>query len=276
MKKYESIIGLGVAGNFAGHLEQANEASDFENIEVREENQPKAIFPFYVPNSKTKEFLSQYPLSHDQIKMPEGDFNVQIEPEIALHCEIEYSDNKVSKIIPKSFAAYNDCSIRRPNAKKISEKKNWGESSKGISQTLIPIDSFSSGGIIENYSITSFHLSDGELHQYGENSSAKSYSYFNEKLLDWVVDRMNNQEDIGPAENISAFIQEASMPNECLLSIGATRYTDYGEANFLKSGDSSIVVVYDHTKYSNNEIIEFIRKSELDKEGISSLVQRVV
>ena len=276
MKKYESIIGLGVAGNFAGHLEQANEAGDFKNIEVKEENQPKAIFPFYVPNSKTKEFLSQYPLSHDQIKMPEGDFNVQIEPEIALHCEIEYSDNKVSKIIPKSFAAYNDCSIRRPNAKKISEKKNWGESSKGISQTLIPIDSFSSGGIIENYSITSFHLSDGELHQYGENSSAKSYSYFNEKLLDWVVDRMNNQEDIGPAENISAFIQEASMPNECLLSIGATRYTDYGEANFLKSGDSSIVVVYDHTKYSNNEIIEFIRKSELDKEGISSLVQRVV
>ena len=276
MKKYESIIGLGVAGNFAGHLEQANEASDFKNIEVKEENQPKAIFPFYVPNSKTKEFLSQYPLSHDQIKMPEGDFNVQIEPEIALYCDIEYSDNKVSKIIPKSFAAYNDCSIRRPNAKKISEKKNWGESSKGISQTLIPIDSFSSGGIIENYSITSFHLSDGELHQYGENSSAKSYSYFNEKLLDWVVDRMNNQEDIGPAENISAFIQEASMPNECLLSIGATRYTDYGEANFLKSGDSSIVVVYDHTKYSNNEIIEFIRKSELDKEGISSLIQRVV
>lgn len=44
------MIGFGVAGNFAGHLEQAGEASDFVNVQVKDAIQPKAIFPFYVPH----------------------------------------------------------------------------------------------------------------------------------------------------------------------------------------------------------------------------------
>ncbi len=47
--KFKNVIGLGVAGNFAGHLEQAGEAADFASITTIEEIQPKAIFPFYVP-----------------------------------------------------------------------------------------------------------------------------------------------------------------------------------------------------------------------------------
>ncbi|MFA7258063.1 MAG: DUF5718 family protein, partial [Aeromonas bestiarum] len=43
------FIGLGVAGNFAGHLEQAGEASDFVAVVVRDTSAPKALFPFYVP-----------------------------------------------------------------------------------------------------------------------------------------------------------------------------------------------------------------------------------
>ena len=39
------MIGFGVAGNFAGHLEQAGEASDFVNVKVKDAIQPKAIFP---------------------------------------------------------------------------------------------------------------------------------------------------------------------------------------------------------------------------------------
>lgn len=37
------MIGFGVAGNFAGHLEQAGEASDFVNVQVKDAIQPKAI-----------------------------------------------------------------------------------------------------------------------------------------------------------------------------------------------------------------------------------------
>ena len=39
------FIGLGVAGNFAGHLEQAGEASDFVTVVVRDTSAPKALFP---------------------------------------------------------------------------------------------------------------------------------------------------------------------------------------------------------------------------------------
>ena len=41
------FIGLGVAGNFAGHLEQAGEASDFVAVVVRDIIVPKALFPFF-------------------------------------------------------------------------------------------------------------------------------------------------------------------------------------------------------------------------------------
>ncbi|EIJ69719.1 hypothetical protein HMPREF1052_1685 [Pasteurella bettyae CCUG 2042] len=64
--KYKNIIGLGVAGNFAGHLEQAGEAADFVAVKTDEKIQPKAIFPFYVPSEKAG-FLSIYPLSSDTL-----------------------------------------------------------------------------------------------------------------------------------------------------------------------------------------------------------------
>lgn len=46
---FKNAIGFGVAGNFAGHLEQAGEAADFLSVETKEAIQPKAIFPFF-PN----------------------------------------------------------------------------------------------------------------------------------------------------------------------------------------------------------------------------------
>ena len=164
--KYKNYFGIGVAGNFTGHLEQANEASDFKAIEVVDEIQPKAIFPFYFPNLKNS-FLSTYPISSSSIILPETPYDVQIEPEVALICHVIYKDKKVSKLIPKNFGAYNDCSIRRPDALKISHKKNWGESSKGLSEQLINIDSFNKTSEHNHYSICSFHESNGEIYQYG-------------------------------------------------------------------------------------------------------------
>ena len=86
--------------------------------------------------AKKAGFLSTFPLSHNQINFPQGADNLQIEPEIALICDLIYKGKQVEQIIPRYFAAYNDCSIRRPNAKKICEKKNWGAASKGISSNL--------------------------------------------------------------------------------------------------------------------------------------------
>ncbi|EGV05385.1 hypothetical protein HMPREF9952_0542 [Haemophilus pittmaniae HK 85] len=120
---FEKMIGFGVAGNFAGHLEQAGEAADFVAVKTDNHIQPKAIFPFYVP-AESAGFLADYPLSNNTIRFPQGADNLQIEPEIALICDIDYDvDHSVKALTPRFFAAYNDCSIRRPNAQKICEKK---------------------------------------------------------------------------------------------------------------------------------------------------------
>ena len=242
---FEQMIGFGVAGNFAGHLEQAGEAADFTQVKTENAIQPKAIFPFYVPSEKAG-FLSTFPLSHNQINFPQGADNLQIEPEIALICELIYKGNQVEKIIPRYFAAYNDCSIRRPNAKKICEKKNWGEASKGISSKLIPLSFFVKGCEIDQYRIACFHKRNDELNTYGIDSPVIGYSYFHQQLLDWIVD-----------------------------SIGATRYTEFGETHFLQPNDLSIVVVYNGEKYSAEEI-EKMARDEKFADDISALIQKVV
>ncbi len=154
-KELKNFIGFGVAGNFAKHLEQAGEASDFLNVAVDDADAPKGIFPFYVPNSDT--FLGTFPLSSDTIIHPRAkDGNLQLEPEVAIICTVKYEGDKVVDIIPNFFSAYNDCSIRKENAKKISEKKNWGEETKGISSQILPIDKFEKGGCMDSYHIASF------------------------------------------------------------------------------------------------------------------------
>ncbi|RYU65559.1 hypothetical protein ERW51_15315 [Aliivibrio finisterrensis] len=271
---FKHAIGFGVAGNFAGHLEQAGEATDFLSVKVENAIQPKALFPFYIPSPKAG-FLSQYPLSSDLIIPPNDADNLQIEPEVAIVFDITYQNNKVVALTPVKFAAYNDCSIRKPNAKKISEKKNWGESTKGISQDFIELTSFTKGCELDSYRIASFHIRNGQMNRYGEDSAAIDYSYFHEQLNEWMIDRMNNQKDEGPAEDLALYLSEANYPEQAIISIGATRYTEFGETNFLQSGDESIVVVYDGERYDSQEIENMVTSKVFSKSGISVLSQMV-
>ena len=276
---FKHAIGFGVAGNFAGHLEQAGEAADFITVKTEEAIQPKAIFPFYVPSQTLNpehQFLSIFPLSHNKIHFPEqGADNLQIEPEIALICDIEYSDKKVTTLIPRFFGAYNDCSIRRPNAKKISEKKNWGTNTKGLSATLLPLTSFDLDSEIDQFYIACFHKRNETFNEYGINSPALGYSYFHHKLLNWIIDKMNTQPDLGPMNDIPALIEKANYPKQAVISIGATRYTEFGERNFLQVGDVSIVVVYNAKQYSAEDIAEMAKKEQFPND-VSALIQKVV
>ena len=272
---YQAVIGLGVAGNFAGHLEQAGEARDFVAVKVKEAIAPKAIFPFYLPGG-VNSFLGVYPLSHDTIRFPQGADNLQIEPEVALLCDIGYQENKVVSLTPTAFAAYNDCSIRKEGARKISEKKNWGPQSKGVSATLLPLDHLAAGGVLDDYRIASFLLRDGEVHPYGIDSPAVEYSYFHQTLLDWIREKMNEQQDEGPAEDIAALLKASGYPAQALISIGATRYTPFGESHFLQVGDRSLVLLYPGSRYSPEQILARVRAGEFDGEGISALLQAVI
>lgn len=272
-----NIATFGVAGNFTGHLEQAGEASDFVNVKVAEANAPKAIFPTYIPNANNTtivpEHLKSYPWSFTCIEYPENQDKLQIEPECAILCNATWDDNKLVALSPIGFGASNDCSIRREGAKKISLKKNWGTNSKGFSANILPIDSFNSDGTINDYRIASFLVRDGIAYAYGEDSKICDYSYVYDKLISWMLDKFNNQSDEGPAEDIHSYLLAAGCPSRILISIGATRYTKYGETNFLKKGDHSVVVLYPESKYSFDDVVKMLESDSISDPAISVLDQ---
>jgi hypothetical protein len=274
MDAYKSHLGLGIAGNFALHLQQAGEMEDFKDVITEDENGPKGMFPFYLPGFANQ--LGIFPLSSNTILLPEHKVNVQAEPEVALICELEYCEGAVAKIVPTHFAAYNDCSIRKEGAKKISEKKNWSKASKGLSKDLIAIDVFDKGGVMDRYRIASFLRREGTLHRYGEDVELSGYSYFYEKLLTWMVNQINTQKDFGPLEPLSEYVSTCKFPSRAVISIGATRYTEYGEHTFLQPGDEVIVVLYDETRFKADEIFERVAEGTVQVEGVSALIEKVL
>ena len=131
------------------------------------------------------------------------------------------------------------------------------------------------GGVLDRYRIASFHKRGDKVSRYGEDSPVVGYSYFHEKLLNWIIDRMNHQQDVGPTENIAEHLANANYPEQALISIGATRYTEYGETHFLQSGDTSIVVVYDGDKYSQEDVARMATNNVFAEDNLSALVQQV-
>jgi len=240
----KNVIGLGVAGNFAHHLEQAGELEDFKDVVTVEADAPKGIFPFYLPGSET--FLGLYCIGTNVLTLPDYEANAQVEPEIAVLFDIVYDDEKkVLDLVAQKFTAFNDCTIRKEGAKKISEKKSWGPNSKGIGDKWIDIDKFEEGGVMDHYHLCSFVKREGVLYPYGVDAPLPGYSYFYGKLKTWLIDKMNSQEDFGPLEDIAAHLKACAYPKQALISIGATAYADFGEHNYLQSGDEIYVIAYD-------------------------------
>jgi len=238
----KDVLCLGIAGNFANHLEQAGESKDFIGVETEEKNAPKGIFPFYIPGSNC--FLGRFPIAKEELTLPEYEANAQVEPEIGILFEAKYKDGKVVNLIAKKFTVFNDTTIRKDGAKKISQKKSWSDKSKGIAHHWIKIDKFSKGGIMDSYNIRSFIIRDGKKYPYGEDAPLLGYSYFYDKLVNWLIDKLNNQKDFGPLEDISKYIKQCNYPQEIFISIGATEYEEFGKNNYLKIGDEIIVEAY--------------------------------
>lgn len=252
LKKYPVF---GIAGNFADHLSQAGEDADFVNVQTKEAHAPKGIFPIYLP--KHQSFLSTFPLSSETIQAKFTDsLNLQLEPEVCLLMQVDYEGDQVSKLTPKAFTAFNDCSIRRPNARKISEKKNWGEASTGIGQNWVEVDSLALGAKLDDYHIISMIRRDNEVLAYGIDSPVKSYQYFHEKLLDWMIDTFNHQQDFGPLEPLHDYLAQMGYPTEIIVTLGATRYTAFGENGYLQPGDELGVYVYDATQTDADKVTD--------------------
>lgn len=269
---------FGVAGNFTGHLEQAGEAVDFKNVKTIEEKAPKALFPTYIPKESEEIplFLNVFPFDSKKIIFPKNEQKIQIEPECAVIFKAEWQNEEIVALNPLYFGASNDVSIRKEGAKKISLKKNWGVSSKGFASNLIPIDTFNKSGILNRYRIASFMIRGKNIFVYGENSKVSDYSYIYEKLITWLIEKLNNQKDEDPAENVKNYLLSSGKPENLMISIGATRYTEFGEHNFLQKGDKSVVVLYPENKYSPEQILELAKNNNFSDKEISALVQEVV
>ena len=174
-----------------------------------------------------------------------------------------------------SLALPNDCSIRKEGSPKISCKKNWGKDSKGIADNLIQIDSFTESGILDTYRIASFLQRDGSLTEYGEDSAVRNYSYVYKKLIDWCLEKLNTQSDDGPVENIHSYLSACGKPETLLLSIGATRYTEFGKTNFLQDKDVSVVMLYPENRYSRKELEQFA-SGTVPAPAVVSLLRQLV
>ena len=279
LAELRSWFGIGVAGNFAGHLEQAGEAGDFAAVAAAG-NAPKGLFPFYAPGHDS--FLSVFPLSHDTIALPSDATqaaSVQAEPEVGLACRVRYADTgAVEALDPFAFGACNDCSIRRPGAAKISEKKNWGAHSKGIARQLVALDGTSLERATTTYRLTCFLRRDGALHDYGVDSPLSGYSYYGDRLLGWIVDRLAEQHGSAdsPLEPVGRYLTACGSPAEVLVAIGATRYTALGESTYLRPGDDSIVAVYDAAEHGPDDLRAAIERDDATTlRGASVLIQRV-
>ena len=254
LEDLKDYLGFAVAGNFANHLGEAGEADEFSVIKTEEKNAPKGMFPFYIKNHNS--FLGTYPICEDIIETHgrEKD-NLQVEAEVALICDFVYENEKIVDIIPKYFSAFNDFSIRIQDGNKLSTKKNWGANTKGISQEIIEIDNFTQKGVLSRYHIASFIKRNGIVHDYGTTSAVKSYSYFFEQLKDWMIEKLNTQEDCGPLEELTQFLKVAAKDAKgILIAAGATAYADFGKKNFVQKGDEIFVYVYDAHSHSFDDI----------------------
>lgn len=260
LRELKSWFGFGVAGNFAGHLEQAGEAADFVNV-ASEGTAPKGIFPWYAPGHDS--FLGEFPLSQDAIVLPadgpdfSGPLNLQIEPEVGLACRVVWEGDTVVTLQPFALGAFNDCSIRRPGAPKISHKKNWGPASKGVARQFFDISDLTPDGPTATLRLVChLHAADGQEHDYGVDSPLLGYSYYGEVLLDWVVERLANQKGSAetPLEDVGALMAASGHPENALIAIGATRYTPLGESTFLRAGDQAVVRVYDTASDAVSEL----------------------
>ncbi|MCV7191782.1 DUF5718 family protein [Mycolicibacterium brumae] len=264
VEELRSWAGFGVAGNFAGHLEQAGEAVDFVNV-ASEGVAPKGIFPWYLPGHPG--LLGEFPLSNTELRMPEPNadgspVNLQIEPEVALAARVIWDGDTVAELEPFALGAFNDCSIRRPGAPKISDKKNWGPASKGVARYFFEVSDLSPAGPTSRLRLECLLIGDdGQPHAYGVNSGLQEYSYFGDRLLDWIVDRLANQKGSPetPLEDVGALLVAAGRPEKVLIGIGATRYTELGASTFLKPGDTAMVRVYSEQESATSTLKQAVR-----------------
>jgi hypothetical protein len=93
-----------------------------------------------------------------------------------------------------------------------------------------------------------------------------------------MLDRLANQvaSPGTPLEDVGALFRSSGRPERAVIGIGATRYTEFGERNFLDVGDESIVIVYDEVVVGHGDVMFAVaNRAEFELAGASVLTQLV-
>jgi hypothetical protein len=270
IKDLNKCLGIGVAGNTAGHLKEAGEIDYTDG-----DNCPKDIFFYYIPGKKDKHFLRIDPHHPETLYIPKSEDKIQIEPEISLLCSLQFDGHRVKKIMPKYFTAFNDCTIRSQKLAGFSEKKNWGKFSKGISNHFIKIDQFSPYGNINNYQLISYVKRDGAIHEYSKLTSPNNFLLFYEGLIAWI-ERKLNQGNTRFYEMVKpAFIDD--YYSEALIATGCPNYTDFAIESSIQDKDEIYVVVFDQNHFDQETVKNNLDNPEFfEQDAVSYLKQKVV
>ncbi len=257
------LFGIGIAGNFAGHLQQTGEASGLKG--QVDAQSPQALFPFYVPDASDV-YLDVNPYSFDTLTLPlEPGAKVQMEPEIALVAKVKYLGTSVLSIEPESMTLFNDVTYRNAVVEKLAQKKNWGPASKGVATKLIPLSDFSKNADLDKYRFCSFLGRDRAWSACCNDVSLGDYSYSYEQLLAWLVSQCNSQTNDGALHSIQDLLAQAAFPERIFISLGSSRYTQFGESHQLRSKDVMCAVLYDSTRIDLQEIQSFVERGETHK-----------
>lgn len=278
-KLLNPLFGLGIAGNSAGHLQQTGEIKGLCTND--DAAKPQALFPFFVVNAK-EDNLSCMPYSTNQLRLPkEPDALVQMEAELALKLAVVYgAEGDIKQLTAISMTVVNDATYRNAKVCKLAEKKNWGLATKGIAEHEIVIDKFKDGGELDHFRLCGFHQSNGQWQLCGQDTGITEYTYFYQELLQWILKQIHQQQDKGVLHNIQNLLSQANYPEQILISIGATRYSDYGEKHHLSFGDQLVVALYDSRSYHFQELFSLLKQTGslqlYEKNKIIFLQQQVV
>ncbi|MDG3085602.1 DUF5718 family protein [Vibrio hannami] len=253
---------IGIIGNYFGHLSGA------ENVE--EHPLPNGIFVIHQSHADTVSSgnVALYPL--------EGT-NVDIEPEFVIRFEANYKNAKLESLTPKQMTIGNDFTIRKLDGSlKISERKAWGEKSKGINQTWWDMHEFIPDNYGKNLNLISYIERDGQLYCATPLVDCSDTKVFCGDLISWIIDRVNNQERNGMYEEILPSLVDLNYPEEIVLYTGAPNYSDWGEANFVEKGDRVHIAAFESGSWKVNDIKDLFLKNELvNDESILTFTQEV-
>lgn len=251
-------LAFGIAGNSPGYLAQTGEISAFseqQKAQQQEAQRPRALFPMFV-RQPGESYLGQMPFSSSKLVLPdEPDAKVQMEPEIAIKCNVIYTEQgQVAELTPFAMTLINDATYRNKAVSKLAEKKNWGAFSKGIAEQDLVIDSFSAQTALDHLRLCGFHGRNGQWNLCSQDVSVTEYNVFYQSLTEWLVETINKQTDDGALHNTQTLFTQANHPSEITIAIGAPCYTSYGEDHQLLDGDQVFVCVYDDRHFQLNDI----------------------